>query len=363
MSRLSVAADRFRRRLIKREEEVGSLLVQRYGATYSILREQLDLLTRELIDLINAGEELTLNQVYRRTRLTVLLETVESEIEKFGQFAEEQVSAAQLSAIQLGREAAEALILTALGPVPEGLAIPVNFLRFNPANVERFLARASNGSPLRELFTTLAPNAREEIEQTFVNGIVQGLNPREIGRTLRDEFEIPLARANTISRTEVLNTYRDVNHQYYNDNDDIVTGWRWQCAFQVRTCAMCLAMDGKVFKVKTLFGTHPNCRCVLVPVTKSWEELGFKGIKDTRTFPKKHGREWFSEQPEDVQRRILGREKLKLYKEGKLTLDDVIGFRNDPAWGPNRWERSLKQIRAKKFVPKAEQRGILQERP
>jgi SPP1 gp7 family putative phage head morphogenesis protein len=360
MSRLSRAADRFKRQVLAREEQAATTLIEQYGAVFQTLSQELDAVTAQIIELQKEGVEVTRNLIYRRTRLQSLIDQTEEQLTQFAQFAEPHITAEQAFAVERAQEHSRELVFTALGPLPDGIAIPSNFLRFNPAVVEKFIGRASNGSPLRELLETLAPDAVSSIEEVFVKGIVKGLNPREVARQLRDEFSVPLHRAMTISRTEVLNAYRETNREFYAQNDHVVTRWRWQAAFNSRTCAMCLAMDGTEFETRVSLDTHPNCRCVLVPVTKSWAELGFTGIPDRRSQPAQNGAEWFAAQPKATQLRIVGPAKLKRIEEGTLTLKALVGVRNDRDWGKSRHERSLRSVDAKTFTPKRGDWGIMQ---
>jgi SPP1 gp7 family putative phage head morphogenesis protein len=356
VSRLSRAADRFRRAVLAREEQAATILVDRYATAYQILSAQLDELTAKAIQLQAEGKEITRDLIYRRTRLQELLNQIEAQVEDFAQYAEAHVANEQRVAIDTAQANSRSLVVESLGPLPEGVGIPTNFLRFNPLAVEKFLGRASNGSPLRDLFATLAagsddiPGTVAQFENIFVQGLIKGANPREIARQLRNELQVPLHRALTISRTEVLNSYRETSREFYEQNDDVVVGWRWQAAFNARTCAMCLAMDGQIFKTQISLYTHPNCRCTLVPVTKTWAELGFD-VPERRSRPSQDGQEWFAKQDEKTKLRILGPAKLLRYNEGKLTLRDLVGVRSDPAWGKSRHERSLKSIEAGSYVP------------
>jgi SPP1 gp7 family putative phage head morphogenesis protein len=368
MSKLSRAADRFRRQVLKREAQASSRLVQAYGTVYSSLSSELEAVTKQIIELQKSGETITENLIYQRTRLLNLLELVEDQIADFSRTAEASVTLTQAYAVEAAQFHASQLILTAMGPLPDGRGIPTNFTRFNPAAVEKLIGRSSNGSPLRELFASLSIDPKtgvsmpDKVQDLYVKGIVRGAHPTQMARELRDEFGVPLTRAQTISRTEVLNTYRETNREYFAQNTDVVERWRWQAAFQSRTCAMCLAMDGREFDTKVPMGSHPNCRCVLVPVSKSWAELGFgDDIPDTRPAAGETGEQWFAKQPEAVQLAILGPGKLERYKEGKLTLRDTVGYRNDSEWGPNRWERSLIQIDSRKHVQRGKQWGKMQE--
>lgn len=359
-SRLSRAANRFRSQLLKEEEKTGTALLEAYGPVYQRLSILVDGITAEVIQLQAKGEDISRNLIYQRTRLLSLLGQIESELLVFSAFGNAQVALSQAVAVEQAQAASQALIETALGPIPGGGQIPTNFLRFNPKAVEKFVGRASNGSPLQELFATLTEEPTQAVEQVFIQGIIQGKNPREVAKELKEQFQVPLHRAQTISRTEILNSYRESSREFYQQNEDVVIRWRWQAAFQSRTCAMCLAMDGREFDTKIEMGTHPNCRCVLVPVTKTWAELGFgEDAKEGRTPVGDRGEEWFAAQDPATQLRILGPGKLKLYKEAKLTLRTLVGVRRDRDWGLSRHERSLRSIRRGTFKPKREDWGII----
>lgn len=73
---------------------------------------------------------------------------------------------------------------------------------------------------------------------------------------------------------------------------DILDHWEHLATLDAVTCDECAALDGRVIPVASeAFGgednepweaveVHPNCRCVPIPVTKTWDELGFEGVQD-----------------------------------------------------------------------------------
>jgi hypothetical protein len=78
------------------------------------------------------------------------------------------------------------------------------------------------------------------------------------------------------------------------------------------------------------------------PRTKTWEELGFKGIKETRP-PVTRGADVFARLSPADQRKILGPGKFDLYKSGKLKLSDLpVKTRSD--FGPGLRTKSLKEL-------------------
>lgn len=93
-------------------------------------------------------------------------------------------------------------------------------------------------------------------------------------------------QAEVIARTEILRVNNEVRDAMYEANRDVIKGVQYVATLDHQTCIVCGARDGKVFiygvndptwEDKPISGTHPNCRCVMVPITKSWEELGVIG--------------------------------------------------------------------------------------
>ena len=57
-----------------------------------------------------------------------------------------------------------------------------------------------------------------------------------------------------------------------------------------------------------------------------------------------NGDEWFSTQPADVQRAILGSNvAVKAYRDGQVKLTDFVGRQNSPQWGQPYYQLSTKK--------------------
>jgi SPP1 gp7 family putative phage head morphogenesis protein len=361
MSRIATAADRFRREILSHGEAAGTRMVETYGNSFRLLSSELDSVVAEIIALEKQGKAISRNLIYRYTRIERLLTLVEDEVGRFSRFAEQQTALEQAFAVEKAQFHSQEMIRTAIGPMPEGYSIPANFTTFNPRTVETFIGRASNGSPLRTLFEKYAKDSVADVENVFVEGIVSGRNPREVARELTKRFEVPKDNALRTARTEMNNAWRESNRQGYIQNAHVVERWRWQAAFQKRTCACCLAMDGREFPTQVPLGTHPNCRCAIVPVTRSWRELGID-IPDRRSRSTVRGEEWFDRQPDDTKLAILGRRKFDRYKEGNLKLTDLVGYKKTEDWGETRFERSLKAVDKGRYRQKGDAWGIIPTR-
>jgi SPP1 gp7 family putative phage head morphogenesis protein len=78
-------------------------------------------------------------------------------------------------------------------------------------------------------------------------------------------------RAMLIARTEIMRASNLGALAIYEQNQDILSGWEWVATLDERTCVICGGLDGKVFKfgsdqLQPPSGSHPGCRCTIVPV-------------------------------------------------------------------------------------------------
>ena len=165
-------------------------------------------------------------------------------------------------------------------------------------------------------------------------------------------------------RTHVNHVANQARDQLYKANDDIVKGVRWTATLDGRTSHICRARDGEVYDTDTgpRPPAHPNCRSIMTPVLKSWEELAKPGALRTgrgadnidRLFQKnlkkqgltksqikkiKRGsrasmngqvpgdltyQDWLKRQPKEFQNEVLGPTKGKLFRGGGLSLDRFV---------------------------------------
>lgn len=189
-----------------------------------------------------------------------------------------------------------------------------------------------HGSPLRALFERDFPETALAIfRKEWAAGLLSGKNPLNIARNLAKQIgTLTLGRAQLIARTEFHRAYREGKREQIR-NSDILSGWKWRCALDGRSCAVCFGMHGTFHTADETLEGHPGCRCVMLPWTKGWDELGFGNIADTR--PKMEtGDEIFARLPADMQLKKLGPSRFKMYQEG-MPLSSMITRREHPLWG------------------------------
>ncbi len=334
-------AEEFRRQMLASERRAAGEMVRAYGQAWLSIRDQLRHLERQIARAQDAGRIVTPAWLYQQSRLELLQQQTEAEIRRFARYAEGNILAQQREAVEAAQEHAQQLALAGLGEPPPGVIVA--WTRLPREAVSDLVGFLSDGSPLSELLDELGPEASASIRRELVAGVATGQGPRVIARRIRRALGENLVRALRISRTEVLRSYREASRRSYRANRDIVTGWVWHSARDERTCLACVMMHGTTHTLDERLDDHPGGRCSMVPITKSWRELGYEGVPETRA-EISSGREWFERQPDDVQRRMLGPAKHAAWKDGKFALEDLVGRRRSTRWGTTRYERSLQAL-------------------
>lgn len=260
------------------------------------------------------------------------------------QWADESSTIIELEqerALRNVRDETRNLIIGSLGDVPLGARLPSVLVPVEALN--NLIGFLGDGSPIRSYFDTLADSVSERIIATYLDGLVRGFGPKQIGSQVRAITGEPLHRAQALARTATINAYREAQRRIFEKNANIVKKWRWSATLDARTCVICWSMHGTVHSTSERMATHWNCRCAMIPITATWRELGFD--VDEPPHPEVDtGIARFARLSPAEQRAILGPGKLALYQQGKLQLMDVVGLHDDPIWGTMRHEIALKDL-------------------
>ena len=165
-------------------------------------------------------------------------------------------------------------------------------------------------------------------------------------------------QAEALVRTSTQQISADARMETFRKNKDILKGVAWISTLDMRTTQMCAARDGKMWDLdgnpippNTLPSLgfppcHWNCRSTLVPVTKSFEELGAAAGTDkeyldqigagtrasmdgqvpaSQTFD-----EWFGTLSEADQKAYLGPKKWQVWKDAGLTFAEMTSQQGNP---------------------------------
>lgn len=190
------------------------------------------------------------------------------------------------------------------------------------------------------------------------NGYADGLLPpaadagRGGSRTARAATTKATRAAEGLALTSVQQVMSDARMEAYQQNADIIKGVQQLSTLDGRTSATCRgldhaarALDGSPLPGLPLLPSggppwHWRCRSVLIPLTKSWAELGIKGQKEippgTRASMDGQVPEtmdygtWLKSKPEAFQKEVLGKGRFELWRDGKADLKDMVDQRGRP---------------------------------
>lgn len=354
MSALDRALAAHRRQLARRERDAFRQITRTYTRSYRELQTALDRLHDRVEQAVATGQRVSPAWLYQQERFIELQAAIGRELERAVRVTGDVVEGEVAAAVNLAEAHAQGLVQTSLGQPPvaaPGMAHVVygSWTRLNVGATQVMLGFVQGpGSPVGTLLRSLAPHGQQEIGDALVDGIARGLNPRETRRVLSRMMGGQTSRALTIARTETMRAYREATRSSYLNNKRLVLKWEWQSALDRRTCAACWSMHGETFNTEAKLDGHPNCRCVMVPVTPTWNELGDKlgfdatGIPETRR-ALTTGAELFGKLDADVQRAILGPAKHALYASGQVQLRDVVKRTRSKRWGTMRREATVKE--------------------
>lgn len=336
--------NKFRADLLRKERAGATDMVRFYGQSWQRIKANLDIMTAKIQAARAEGKEVGQSWLFQEDRLKILLAQTEAEINRFAQFAERSIVQQQGEAVLAAQSHAQQLMLTGLGEAPP--SVTLSFAQLPTEAIQNLVGFSSDGAPLADLLKELAPEAVQDVRKALITGVALGKGPREIARQVRLAMGGNLARALTISRSTVMDSYREAAYQTYQANSDVLEGWVRHEACDRRTCPACFALHGQVYKLNERFERHPNCRGSLLPRTKTWEQLGFKGISETRPAVTK-GPALF-EQLSDVNKmQVLGPAAFRAYRAGEIRLKDYPRTWMDRKWGEQLNSRSLTQILGK----------------
>lgn len=328
LSQIELVTRSFRRRVLARE----ALAAKEMAVAYRDIRKGLYQAIAEVEAFIASqaekGVPIRVGALFREQRLRNLLRQVQNEITTFTEKGELISSEAQRDAIRLALSGAESVgqIIT-----PQGMT----WHSISQSAITALEGALQPKSPLAMLFAKLGEEQGIAAASSLRKSLAIGRNPKQAARYMRRVVDMTFKRALLISRTEMLRAYREATRETYRENEHLVSGYQWVATLSPRTCAACLAMHGTYHKVSETFGTHPRCRCTMIPVLRS-------GVGEERQQKQKFlGEMWLRQQPRTHREAVLGREGARLFDAGRLELTDFVKETRSREWGLTRTTGSV----------------------
>lgn len=201
------------------------------------------------------------------------------------------------------------------------------------------------GAVQRDWWERQAGDTAFKFQSAVRQGLVGAETTPQIVRRVRDVMDISKRNAETLVHTSVQSVANTTREKIFDDNGDVMSGKEWSSALDRRTCPTCGALDGKRWTtdgkkinhsmVYQIPPKHFRCRCSMVPVLKTWKELGINmdelpdGTRASMEgqVVEKDFESWLRRK-DSIQSgfadRTLGKGRAELWRNGKITMDQMI---------------------------------------
>jgi hypothetical protein len=203
------------------------------------------------------------------------------------------------------------------------------------------------GAPAVEWWSRQAGTTYARFADTVRSGFMSSRNTGDIIEDWKIVSKQQQSHVEAQVRTSLNSLANNAKEELYRRNEDVTKGLQAQVTLDLRTSSICRSRsgyawdyEGKAINEITDIAYpgpppwHWNCRTILVPIMKSFDELGIevKGKIPPSTQASMDGQvpealtydDWFKGLAPDRQLEVLGPKKLKLYKEKKLSMRDMV---------------------------------------
>lgn len=195
------------------------------------------------------------------------------------------------------------------------------------------------GRDMGDWWTKQASDLQFKIETVIRNGNVVGEAQQVITRQVRDQIGITKRNADTIVRTANASIANDAQEKLIGHNSDLIDAKQQLSTLDGRTTDVCKARDLKKWTLdnepighKMPFRKPPlhfGCRSIIRMVLKnsiaSTRASQFGQVNDNLDYSA-----WLRQQPSEYQDRVLGIKRAKWFREGKLTMPQMLDQSDRP---------------------------------
>jgi SPP1 gp7 family putative phage head morphogenesis protein len=169
----------------------------------------------------------------------------------------------------------------------DGLVNNFNHVSLSSAQLNAyFLTVPVGGHILSDWVNRTFKGSIDSIKQELGAGFLKGEGYSKLVKRLTSEFGMLERDATTLARSYIQEANVKAATDIYEANADVVKKVEWTAIMEQGntktgrgTCPRCQALDGRQWATKDrgrpFCPLHARCRCMLLPVTMTWRELGF----------------------------------------------------------------------------------------
>jgi SPP1 gp7 family putative phage head morphogenesis protein len=331
-------SQRFRTALLNEEKNAINEINSIYRRSIRDLEDQLYDMEERARDYEARGLNFdTLSAMMDRTR--DLVKELEVRLKNANEEAVQHILDGQESSVNAVDKNTGKLIESTDPLLPKEITATATYNRIPKEALSSFIGSSSRDSPLGKLIAGLAQDTAQRFRETISKAIVSGNNPREVARDLekviasaQTDISVSRSRLETIARTEMIRSAREAQRYLYEGNPAVV-GYQRQATQDGRVCIACLALSGKKYPTSEIMPSHPNCRCVMLPITLSAEYILGESTDPGLNYPAIGPDALLSGMSEGEKLQVMGPSRYALYQQG-VSLGKMVSVVDNQSWGP-----------------------------
>ena len=186
------------------------------------------------------------------------------------------------------------------------------------------------GLKFKEQIRNLDNQLKNRLQGLISNGILTGLNSRDLEDIADEELRSSINRIEILIRTTTNNLSNNTRQLIYNKNKKIISKVKYIATLDSRTTLTCASLDNRVFPIDS--GPRPpqhyGCRSTIVPVLDfSRDTDAPESLRDSvsgQVPADLSYNQWLKSQTVRVQDKVLGRRRAILFRAGKKTINNFV---------------------------------------
>lgn len=207
------------------------------------------------------------------------------------------------------------------------------------------------GDTIRNITRKQGKAVTKALEKAIKMGAIEGETIEQIVRRIRGTKAMkyadgiltqPRRHVAALVRTSAGHVANRARAATLQENSDVMKGWQFVATLDGSTTEVCMGHDGDVYSIGSIKWQPPlhwGCRSTLVPVLKSWQELGI----DAREIPetdrssmdgyvpaKEKYPEWLKRQPIEFQNEALGIGRAQVFRRGLVDIKQFVNREGHP---------------------------------
>ena len=200
------------------------------------------------------------------------------------------------------------------------------------------------GNPAATWWAQQSHQAQNEFSRVIRLGLSQSETNQQIARRVRDSMGIQQRHAFSLVKTSTQAVSMQAREEMLAANDDVVKGKISIATLDSRTTFVCADCDQATYNLENepiapkkrpyiAIPRHFGCRSMWSVLLKKWDEMGLpfdefspstRASLDGQIPAETSFDQFLSKKPKEWQEKYLGKGRAELYRDGKITLSDMV---------------------------------------